>query len=186
MSAGARFIVFAVALALVAADAGPASAERVPLLEVDRGGVTFAAEVQPGGKHVTFYGSNLCLVRQGRIRVSRVDLIDPVGGAVVSDFTIVRGWNGMRGFWAKRLSKIRSISHGSDRLRGWCGRADHAFWVLYVHLTKPAAAEAAGGKGLRITYRNGHGQRRVRSSTGLYVCEDLDGQLCDETTAGGT
>ncbi|WP_193605781.1 hypothetical protein [Nocardioides dongkuii] len=180
MSRPLRVAAALVALAVLLS--GPASSAGPRLLDVGRGGDGHVVVgTGPGPHAATFYAADVCLRRPGVARITDVRLRNPVGDAQVTDYTVVRGWDGMPLATAKPLRKVRSL-HGTRRVKGRCGRRDHAFWVLYVEVTKPAESPAAGGDGLRISYRDGERTRVARTRWGFYLCEDVRREECTDAT----
>lgn len=149
-------------------------------LRVDRGELSVKLPVGGGLRRATFYGSDVCLDDPGRVRITGVALAKPEGGAVVTDYRVVRGWNGMPGAADMALDEVREIPRGTVRIANRCDRRDRAYWGLYVEVTKPAGSSAAGGTGLRIRYRNQDGVRAIATSvSGLYVCRRMGTRACE-------
>lgn len=152
-------------------------------LKVDHGGSAVTLQVGPGLQRATFYGTNICLHEAERVRITGVALAGLAGDAYVSDYRVVRGWNGMPGARAQAPKDLRQIPTGSRQVTNRCG-PDLGYWVLYVEISMPAGTPATGGTGLHIRYRDETGAKRVATSVhGLYVCNKLSSRNCDALSA---
>ena len=148
-------------------------------LRVSPGEVTAVAEVaRAAARRVTFYATEVCLTWGPRVRVTAVDLVDPIGGGEVTDYAIVRGRDNLPGIANRPLRNVPALRAGTTVLSDRCSRPGHGYWVLYVELRKPAATPVAGGSALRVTYRAGERKRSIRSENGFYICDDVHSNTC--------
>lgn len=147
------------------------------LVVSDRGGgvaqTTSGADLPTCG---SFYVGDVCLAEPGEVEIRGIRLVDPFGGAEITDFATFAFSENLLLY---DLSPLREVAdyQGGVMVSSLCGDSA-SITSLAVEIVKPTR-ESAGGRGLMISYGSSTGEVEVLRPFSPVLCEGLDDPGCD-------